>query len=227
MIKTGLVYINTIRPPRVFHGCGALIEGRYIATCRHVWRNAIACPNGETGEPPEVEIVFPFARDKGASTSRAMLADACQEPEGQVPDLVLLKPDTVPSGVMTLQLATEDRFETGGSCAHTYLRSRRRYSTVCGSIDHDAGPDGLRQFGSDQSQRFFFEKGSSGSPIFLDNAQQLAGIIALSEIGANAGESHLREAFVVPATTIRARHRDRHGVNSPRPCRLRTSSRGW
>jgi hypothetical protein len=104
---------------------------------------------------------------------------------------------------MTLQLATKERFETGAGRAHTYLTSRRRYSTVDGRIDTEAGPDGLRQFRSNQSQEYFFEKGSSGSPVFLDNAQQLAGIIALSELGANAGESHLREAFVVPATTIR------------------------
>jgi hypothetical protein len=33
-----------------------------------------------------------------------------------------------------------------------------------------------------------FEEGSSGSPVFLQNGEQLAGIIALSELGANEGE---------------------------------------
>jgi tetratricopeptide (TPR) repeat protein len=202
MIETGLVYIYSCLPTRDFVGCGALVEGGYIATCRHVWRDAIAC--GENGEPPEVEIMFPFVREKGISTSLATLADICEEAEGVAPDLVLLKPETIPSGVMTLQLATKERFETGAGRAHTFLASRNHYSTVDGRIDAEVGPDALRQFRSDQPQQYFFEKGSSGSPVFLDNAQQLAGIIALSELGANAGESHLREAFVVPATTIRA-----------------------
>ena len=142
MIETGLVYIYSISPARAFKGCGALIEGGYAATCRHVWRDAIARPNGETGALAEVEIEFPFVRDKGSSTSRATVADACEEPEGRAPDLVLLRPDTIPSPVMTLQLATKERFETGAGRAHTYLTSRRRYSTVDGRIDAEAGPDG-------------------------------------------------------------------------------------
>lgn len=204
MIETGLVYIYSISPARAFRGCGALIEGGYVATCRHVWR--IAAPAGQppSNEPTEVEIEFPFVRDMDISTSRATFADSCEDAEGKAPDLVLLLPDTVPSGVMTLQLATKERFETGASRAHTYLESRKRYSTVGGRIDTEAGQDGLRQFRSDQSQQYFFEKGSSGSPVFLENAQQFAGIIALAELGANPQESHLREAFVVPATTIRA-----------------------
>jgi len=50
---------------------------------------------------------------------------------------------------------------------------------------------------------YWFEEGSSGSPVFLDKAEQLAGIISLSEIGGKQGVNRLREAFVVPATTIR------------------------
>ena len=38
---------------------------------------------------------------------------------------------------------------------------------------------------------------------FLDAGQQLAGILSLSELGANEGKTPLREAFVVPATVIR------------------------
>jgi hypothetical protein len=106
MIETGIVYIYSSSPARHFVGCGALLEGGYVATCRHVWR--IAAPTGQPpNEPPEVEIVFPFARDRGVSTRRAGLADACEEPDGAAPDLVLLKPDTIPSGAMSLQLATK------------------------------------------------------------------------------------------------------------------------
>ena len=39
--------------------------------------------------------------------------------------------------------------------------------------------------------------------MFLEQGQQLAGILSKSELGANAGDSTLREAFVVPATTTR------------------------
>jgi len=51
MVENGLVYIYGIKPTKRFVGCGALIEGGLIATCRHVWREATkAAP-----EPPVVE----------------------------------------------------------------------------------------------------------------------------------------------------------------------------
>jgi tetratricopeptide (TPR) repeat protein len=212
MIETGLVYIYSVSPARNFVGCGALIEGGYIATCRHVWRDAIDPENEVTGEPPEVEIVFPFgakekASDGGKLTApsrRARLADACGESEDSAPDLVLLQliaPLSVPDGVLKLHPAVG--LEVGPGRAHTYLISRNRYSAVDGTIDQVIDPEaGLRQFRGDQSRGYWFEKGSSGSPVFLDNGEQLAGLIALSELGANEGESHLHEAFVVPATTI-------------------------
>jgi tetratricopeptide (TPR) repeat protein len=213
MIETGLVYIYSISPARDFVGCGALVEGGYIATCRHVWCNAIDPENEVPGEPSEVEIVFPFgaketARDGGKLTApsrRARLADACGESEDSAPDLVLLElvaPLSKPGGVMLLHPAV--RIEVGPGRAHTYLVSRNRYSAVDGRIDQVIDPDaGLRQFLGVQSQGYWFEEGSSGSPVFLENGEQLAGIIALSELGANDGESHLRVAYVVPATTIR------------------------
>jgi len=40
--------------------------------------------------------------------------------------------------------------------------------------------------------------------VFVDGGEQLAGIVSLSELGANEGKSRLHEAFVVPGTTIRA-----------------------
>jgi hypothetical protein len=88
-ILTGLVYIYSASPTRTFRGCGALIEGGYVATCRHVWRDATTRTNGETGAATEVEIQFPYSQDKNgaAYTSRTVLADACEGPEGPAPDL--------------------------------------------------------------------------------------------------------------------------------------------
>jgi predicted negative regulator of RcsB-dependent stress response len=51
--------------------------------------------------------------------------------------------------------------------------------------------------------QYWFTSGSSGSPLFLDAGQQLAGILSLSELGANEGKTPLREAFIVPAMVIR------------------------
>jgi tetratricopeptide (TPR) repeat protein len=156
-----------------------------------------------------VEIEFPFGKKETAGVAparRTRLADACGEAEDSAPDLVLLglvAPHSIPGGVMMLNPATRDRSEVGLGRAHTYLASRQRYSTVDGSIDPEAGPDGLRQFRGAQLPNYWFEEGSSGSPVFLDNAEQLAGIISLSEIGGNEGVTQLREAFVVPGTTIR------------------------
>jgi hypothetical protein len=102
MIETGLVYIYSVSTARAFKGCGALLEGGYIATCRHVWR--IAAP---AGQPPEVEIVFPRTRDKQGAlvASRASMADDCDGLETPAHDLVLLKPLQIPAGAETVPLA--------------------------------------------------------------------------------------------------------------------------
>jgi tetratricopeptide (TPR) repeat protein len=202
VIELGLVYICSTSPAGHFVGCGALVEGGYIATCRHVWRAAIASESAETGAPPEVEVEFPFARHdrNGRSKSRAALADDCVLEGEPAPDLVLLKPESIPSSVMTLQLAREAKFEVGPG--HAGARLQMRDIIIRGTILGRKNAKGLRAFKADQSQGYWFEKGSSGSPVFLEGGQQLAGIIALSELGANEGESHLREAFVVPAMTI-------------------------
>jgi hypothetical protein len=73
MIETGLVYIYSVPPARAFKGCGALLEGGYVATCRHVWCKPPSNP------PAEVEIEFPRIKDNQgiAFTSRASLADGC------------------------------------------------------------------------------------------------------------------------------------------------------
>jgi hypothetical protein len=125
-----------------------------------------------------------------------------------------------------LNPATHDRFEVALGRAHTYLASCQHYSTVDGSIDPETGPDGLRQFRGAQLPNYWFAEGSSGSPVFLDKAEQLAGIISLSEIGGKQGVTRLREAFVVPATTIRKylrgtwpwMHRQKKVASIPRSC---------
>ena len=198
MIETALVYIYSVSPAPEFVGCGALVEGGYIATCRHVWRDATA----ETGEPPEVEIEFPFAEDNGVAC-RARLADVCGGLDARAPDLVLLKPDSIPGGVMTLQLARDPEFETGPGQCHCCLKTRDIDSFIDGEIRSRINLKGMRQFTGSNGQSHWMEEGSSGSPVFLkEKAQQLAGIIALAEIGSKKGEPRLCEAFIVPATMI-------------------------
>src|SRR5262249_7608182 len=158
----------------------------------HVWKAA------QSGEPPEVEIVFPYGnKEKSANGAkiaparRFQLADACGESEDSAPDLVLLKvaaPLSIPQGVIMLQLATKELYEVGKGRARTFLPSRGQYASVDGTVDEDVGPNGLRQFHGDQKQQYWFEKGSSGSPVFVGIGQQLADIVALSELGANEGQ---------------------------------------
>ena len=40
MIETALVYILKADGSNAFVACGTLVNGPYIATCRHVWREA-------------------------------------------------------------------------------------------------------------------------------------------------------------------------------------------
>src|SRR5262249_46239630 len=101
------------------------------------------------------------------------------------------------------------RFEVGDGYAHAGILGRVPSSPtivtdaqIPGQIA-DLPVSGGRQFTGDSPQKWWFTKGSSGSPVFLKSGQQLAGLVSLSELGANEGESHLHEALVVPATTIR------------------------
>ncbi len=221
MIETGLVYIYSILPARAFKGCGALLDGGYVATCRHVWR--VAAPAGQppSDEPAEVEIEFPFGTKEKAGdgdkyvvpTRRARLADACEVVDGTAPDLIflaLVEPRSQPSGVMWLQPAAHERFETGAGFAHAGLIGRdtvnpNRVSDVRvrAEIADFINSEGRRQFTGGNSASYWTTRGASGSPVFLESGQQLAGIMSLSETGGNEGETHLHEAFVVPATTIR------------------------
>jgi len=173
-----------------------VVEGGYVATCRHVWRDA--------GEPTEVEIEFPFLRENGVVVKQiARLADLCEGLVDPLPDVVLLKPDAVPSGIMLLQLAAHDGYETGPGQVHAFLLSRGIDDFVEGEIAKRVNAKGQRNFTGNSSTTYWFEKGSSGSPVFVENGQQLAGILALSEVGSKQGQNPLHEAFVVPATTIR------------------------
>src|SRR3954471_24074248 len=36
VIESALIYIHALPPAKRFVGCGALVEGGYVATCRHV-----------------------------------------------------------------------------------------------------------------------------------------------------------------------------------------------
>jgi hypothetical protein len=207
MIETGLVYIHATGPTRRFVGCGALVEGGYVATCRHVWRMATE-PAATTNpdQPLEVEIEFPGSWQDGVTIRRAAsLALSCERSDGPAPDLVLLMmPEAIPSNVITLQLATENRFEVGEGYARAGLKGldKNRPNDVQdvdirGEIAKAPRFDGRRQFTGDNSESYWSLPGSSGSPVFCKGGQQLAGILSLSELGGK------HEAFVVPATTIR------------------------
>jgi Trypsin-like peptidase domain len=208
MIETGLVYIHTPKPTKRFVGCGALIEGGLIATCRHVWREATRAAVA----PLEVEIEYPRVRESGELvTSRADLADACDDTTiaDPAPDLVLLQPARIPSDVFPLQLAAQEKYETGGGYVHARVRridqqDREIWQEAFprGTIDSHLTSEGRRQVTGIPGQ-YWFTSGSSGSPLFLEKGQQLAGILSAAELGANEGKSALHEAFIVPATLIR------------------------
>src|SRR5215467_6671060 len=205
MIEQALVYIYSMNPARRFIGCGALVEAGYVATCRHVWRMATGAEKAEPNGPLRVEVEYPRAREEGGSVRRpAQLVDACESATDPPPDLVLLLPDEIPvAGVTILQLAS--RFETGrGYAIAGLIRDKLRDVKIQGTIADHEDAEGRREFTGDNPNGYWFQPGSSGSPVFVDGGEQLAGIVSLSELGANVGKSRLHEAFVVPGTTIRA-----------------------
>lgn len=183
-----------------------------MATCRHVWQMATAAMTEEAqGRPSEIEIEYPRSRLSGSvERSMARLADTYTETEYSSPDLVLLRPDSVPSGVAGLRLARAERNEVGPGWALAGLVGRDPKKRgvpqdvpIYGTIDDRyKDTEGRRKFiGSDASD-YWFELGCSGSPVFVGTGEQLAGIVSLSELGANQGKSPLRVAFVIPASTI-------------------------
>jgi tetratricopeptide (TPR) repeat protein len=184
-----------------------------VATCRHVWKMATdAAAKSEPSEPLRVEVEYPrVLKDATPLRYPAYLADAC-ESVAPFPDLVLLQPDEIPiSGAMVLQIAIREVNEIGEGFAIAGVTGRDpnnpraiRDLRVSGTIDDHINARELRQFTGNNPSSYWFTKGSSGSPVFIRNGQQLAGIISLSELGANEGESLLHEAFVVPGTAIRS-----------------------
>jgi tetratricopeptide (TPR) repeat protein len=211
MVETSLVYIHRTRPTKAFVGCGVVLAGDLIATCRHVWRDATA-GFADTDSEPKAEVEFPqFWRDGAHVTSGASLADPCRaEPHGPEPDLVLLQPDVIPEDALRLSPASMERFETGDGYAYAGLPGRDAANpsqvqevTVPGVIASPLRGDRRRQFTGEHQQGYWTDRGSSGSPVFIGTGEQLAGIISLSETGKRSGESAIHEAFVVPGTVIR------------------------
>ncbi len=199
MIEQALVYIYSMNPARRFIGCGALVEGGYVATCRHVWRMATGAAKAEAGGPLRVEVEYPRAREDGDPKRRpAQLVDACEGGADPAPDLVLLLPDEIPAaGVTILRLASHERFQAGrGYAIAGLIRDKKKPNTpgdakIPGTIANHEDADGRREFTGDNPNAYWFQPGSSGSPVFVDGGEQLAGIVSLSEKGANEGDSRL------------------------------------
>src|SRR5271155_3307022 len=104
MLKQGLVYIHTADDDDKFVGCGAYIEQNLIVTCRHVWRDA----------DEKAKAAFPHVKRHGAAAiSPLELIDPCKAPEGDDPDLVLLRATELPQGLTELQIARDQRHEIG------------------------------------------------------------------------------------------------------------------
>jgi tetratricopeptide (TPR) repeat protein len=188
-----------------------LVEGGYIATCRHVWRIATeAAAKIESNIPLQVEVEYPRSRqDDGTERRRAGLVDACNVSGGLPPDLVLLLPDTIPtSGVRVLPLASHERFEVGDGYAITARvednPNSPRDVKIKGSIADHQDTNGRREFTGSNASGYWFHRGSSGSPVFVQGGEQVAGIVSLSELDANESRIRLQEAFIVPGTTIRS-----------------------
>ncbi len=148
MIQKSLAYIHATHPRRTFVGCGAFVEGGYVATCRHVWTTATA---KDGGTEKQVEIVFPDHRDPAASAIVGSLLSDCDFGRGPAPDPVLLSPSAVPPDIVALQAAADTARETGEAQALAGLVDPGRPGgpfqvEIMGKLAEMIGADGLRQF---------------------------------------------------------------------------------
>ncbi|MBV8444065.1 MAG: trypsin-like peptidase domain-containing protein, partial [Hyphomicrobiales bacterium] len=193
MLKESLVYIRKPGGGEAFVGCGAFVEQNLIVTCRHVWRDA-----GEQGE-----AVFPHIKRGGApTTSPLKLIDPCKALDGDDPDVVLLRATDAPEGFMELQIARAETYETGEASALARLPSREIDDEIPGRIGGHTDAKGRRRFKGTDHTGYWFERGSSGSPIFIGAGQQLAGLVSMAELGDEPQNATIRIAYVVPGTII-------------------------
>lgn len=194
MDQNSLIYVCELDKPETIIGCGVMIEGPSIATCRHVWTGA----KGE--ENNGVSVLFPFFRadDGKILCEKATLKDPF-EYETPLLDIVLLGVTNIPNGLHAIPLATEAKYEIGAAVVHTYLGSRQIDVIVNCNIDQPILAHGFRQISGVSADLYWTETGSSGSPLFQKDSSTLAGILSLSEVG----EKRTLQAFVIPATKIR------------------------
>ncbi len=190
MLKESLVYIRKAGGGEAFVGCGAFVEQNLIVTCRHVWR--------DSGE--KAEAVFPHAKRGGAAAvSPLIFIDLCKDADGGDPDLVLLRATDPPQGLTPLQIARDVVYECGEARALTRLPTRETDRAIAGVVDEHIDQKRRRAFTQLDKTRYWFEEGSSG---FVRNGQQLAGIVSMAELGDEAQNASVREAYVVPGTVI-------------------------
>ena len=104
----------------------------------------------------------------------ARLVEACAASVKEAePDLVLITAERTPSGIMPLQLAAHDRFQTGKGYAIADIiglnkdRPKEvRQNELHGVIAELLDPDGRRQFTGNNPSGCWSAPGSSGSPVF-------------------------------------------------------------
>jgi tetratricopeptide (TPR) repeat protein len=193
MLKESLVYIRKIGAGEPFVGCGAFVEQNLIVTCRHVWRDA-----DETAE-----AVFPFVwRDGAAAVSALDLVDACNAADGVDPDLVLLRATHPPDGLTHLQIARSENHECGEARALARLPTRETDDEIPGTVSEHIDSKRRRRLSQTVATGYWFERGSSGSPVFVGIGQQLAGLVSMAELGQKPQNAPIRVAYVVPGTII-------------------------
>jgi tetratricopeptide (TPR) repeat protein len=200
MSITELVHIYHVDAPEQLIGCGAMVEGGYIATCRHVWQDA----GGDKRE--SVMVAFPYAlENKKPALRPATLADACEtDPDEPDVDLVLLRVADTPAKLRGagLKITRDADFESGDAYAFAWIGTKEKNVPVDGRIASVVDDEGLRNFGVNEPEGYWLEKGSSGSPVILKNLPKLAGLVSIADVEGDQKDVKLREAFIVPGTII-------------------------
>ncbi len=212
MIETSLVYIHSAPEPSGFEGCGVIIEGPFIVTCRHVWDEALAASKGGG-----VYIHFPPLRGQGGSIYQPAAPIDAWQSDAQVPDLVILAAE-IPAANSPLPLARSSSTECGPGFAWAGLPKNGavRQVKISGDIAEQIADTGLRQFTGQLAHGYWTDHGASGSPLMLKNGNELAGMLTLSETGERSGEAKIHEAFALPASIIHLHLRHHIGREAAR-----------
>lgn len=183
-------------------GCGAIVNGGLVVTCKHVW----AQMPPENSDPKIGRMLAPFTRSgKTVELTLEWSLDRA--------DVVFLRiGETLPNGHEEVPLSKKSGMPADGVIytginavsATSNLLSDIQFETINCKILPESDPDGNFKITADSaSEAYWLGKGNSGSPVFAKDGESLIGIVKQSVVG---GPNSPRMGLIIPSSLFKSRY---------------------